>query len=158
MGDHGTAIMPVSGSWVGEYAYESDGGRPSVPFALTLRQQWLVRVSGVVVDGAGGMPEQGKIVGWLLGKRLRFQKLMPIARVVAEEGTRTLREALAFKGHPMIADTVHPPILYEGVLSDDGLGLIGTWRVEDFAVPLADGKRFARYPAYSGSWTAKRTG
>jgi hypothetical protein len=104
------------------------------------------------------MPEEGKIRGWLWGRRLHFQKLMPIARVAAEAGgTRTLRESLALKGYVLVADTAHPPILYQGVLSDDGLSLAGTWRVEEYAVPLADGKRFARSSAYSGSWTAKRS-
>jgi len=149
--------VDLSGVWSGEYRYDSDGPRPSVTFTLRLHQRLCGRIRGVVTDGSGGMPGEGRVVGVFRKERLQFQKFMPVARVRADVGTRPLKEHLAGAGHTLPGpDVPHPPILYDGVVSEGGSCVRGTWRIEEGLIPLADGVRAFRVPASCGSWEAKR--
>ncbi len=149
--------MNISGIWTGEYRYDPEVAGPTVTFTLVLTQGWIGRISGEVQDGPGGMPEAGRIAGRLRGSRMTFRKLMPVARILSGGGTRVLSEYAAEAGHDMPALAPHPPIVYEGVLSEDGTAAAGTWRVDDFVVGLADGMRALRFPGFSGSWVARRS-
>ena len=149
--------MNLSGTWTGEYS--DDFGTHPIDFTLTLNQRWLFRLREVVLDGVGGMPEDGLVEGWTCGTRIRFRKLMPIARVVVDGGTRTLREQLALRdGEILAGDPPHPPILYEGRVSSDGRSAAGTWRIAVHHVPLADGERSLRMGGITGTWKARRAG
>jgi hypothetical protein len=147
----------IGGVWTGEYRYDPEVAGPTVTFTLHLTQGWVGRISGEVFDGPGGMPEAGRIVGRLRGSRLTFLKLMPVAHILANGGTRILSEYAAEAGHDMAAHAPHPPIAYEGVVSKDGTAAAGTWRVDDFIVALADGVRALRFSGYNGSWVARRS-
>jgi hypothetical protein len=148
--------MNLTGIWTGEYSFDS--GAPAVAFTLTIRQDWLLRLRGGVLDGAGGMPEAGVVEGWTLGKRMRFRKLMPVARVAAEAGTRTLREHLALTSdHVLTTDPPHPPIHYEGHVATDARFITGRWTIPMRLVALADGTHALRIGGNSGSWRAHRT-
>lgn len=101
------------------------------------------------------MPEEGRIIGWCWSSRLRFRKLMPVARVGAPEGTKDLSTHLAALGHEVARRPAHPTIHYRGAVGDDALSVSGTWRLDAYVVPLKDG-RTARLPGSDGTWSARR--
>ncbi len=149
--------MNASGEWSGEYRYDSGSPGPT-PFKLNLKQDWLGRISGTVQDGQADMPEVGAVVGWVRGARLRFRKMMPVFRVTAGAGTVPLSEYLAASGELRVApDTPHPAVVYTGIVAADGKSVSGLWRVSTSVVRLADQQRALQFPAYSGSWVAKRS-
>ena len=146
----------VTGEWIGAYSYDPPIVRPSVSFRLRLTQSWLGRFSGVVLDGEGGMPEEGRVGGWLRGNRLSFKKQMPVFRVFDGGQTLPLSEYAAAKGWTVEPDTPHPPIRYEGVLSDDLQVVEGRWRTEACAVRLVGQLAALPFPACAGIWKAER--
>jgi hypothetical protein len=147
----------MSGVWMGEYRYDPASRAGPVSFTLRLRQSWFGRISGVVLDGPGGMPEEGQVVGKLRRRQLSFRKLMPISRVVAQGGTRPLKDLLTERGYHVSANPPHPPIIYDGLLSDDESSVCGVWRVEDYVVAFADGASAIQFSGYSGTWIAHRS-
>jgi hypothetical protein len=127
-----------------------------VTFTLELTQHWFGWITGVVNDGPGGMPEQGRVRGRCRRQRLSFRKRMPVARIVDQKATRPLSEYVAEQGHEVPPNTPHPVILYEGRVSEDGTSLSGRWHVNEHLLPLADGRHGLPLPGYSGTWTATR--
>ena len=148
----------VSGTWVGQYRYDPPVTLFPVPFQLMLKQTWLGRFSGTVSDGDGGMPELGTVSGWVRRGRISFTKLMPVLRVAADTGTLPFHEHAAKSGWAVEADTRHPPILYEGSLSDDGRRAEGIWRVEAWTLPVLGQLRAFEFPRFSGTWSAQHAG
>lgn len=148
--------MDVSGVWTGEYEYERSTVGRRFTFTLRLRQKLFGRVSGLVVDGPGGMPEEGLVVGRARGRRLTFWKHLPVARVLSEDGTRTLAEHAAGLGYEVDEATPHPPIRYDGVISDDGSRITGTWEVAEHVVPVSNAAKAIKSKGFRGTWCARR--
>jgi hypothetical protein len=146
----------LTGKWTGAYLYDAGPELAAVTFTLNLRHRWLGYISGSVIDGPGGMPEEGKVAGRLRGRQLLFRKLMPRFRVTAAKGTELASEHPPFERFAIPADAAHPPILYEGLVSDAGATASGVWRVAEHVVILEDGMQGLQFPGYSGSWTASR--
>jgi hypothetical protein len=171
MSGHQTGILPsnghdwdlvlaspavdAAGTWHGAYEYEPQDGASSVAFAMHLAQDERGRVFGTVTDGPGGMPEEGRIIGTCRRGRLQFLKLMPVARIGADDGTQEVAAMLAADGHEVDGPLEHPQILYEGRLTPDGRTMAGTWRLDDYAVPLKGGQS-ARINGARGVWSATR--
>ena len=124
---------------------------------MRLAQDADGHVSGTVSDGPGGMPEEGRIIGTARRGRLQFLKLMPVGRVGAADGTEEVLAFLAEAGHEADGPLEHPQILYEGRLTSDGRTVTGTWRLDDYRVPLKDGQTCTLAGA-RGVWSATRAG
>ena len=156
-GQEKQARINLSGTWTGEYQYAPPAVGVPAAFILNLRQGWLGRITGTVQDGPEGMPEEGKVTGWLRGNRLTFRKQMPVFRVASEGRTVPLAEYLAASGELRIsANMPHPSILYEGTAGGDGQSLSGVWNVSESVIRLAGQARALQFPGYKGSWVARR--
>jgi len=102
------------------------------------------------------MPEEGRVVGTLRRGLMRFRKFMPVARVRAGGATCELRSHAAEAGYQLARTSPHPPIVYEGVVAEDGTSAVGTWSVQAFVVPLSDRERVLQFSGYRGTWAARR--
>jgi hypothetical protein len=147
--------VDAAGIWHGEYRYEPEREGSPVAFTMQLAQDARGRVWGTVTEGPGGMPEEGRIIGTCRRGCLQFLKLMPVARVRDGEGTAEVSVFLAAAGHQVDGPVEHPQLLYEGRLAEDGRSVAGTWRLDDYVVPLKGGQS-ARIPGGSGVWSARR--
>jgi hypothetical protein len=147
--------VDATGTWHGEYRYGPEQGLAPVAFTLRLTQDTRGHLTGTVLEHPPGTPEEGRILGTCRRGRVDFLKLMPVARVSAANGTQELRIFLAEAGHAVDGPIEHPQILYQGRLAADGRTMSGTWRLDDYVVPLADGQVF-RLPGGEGAWAASR--
>jgi hypothetical protein len=149
--------VDAAGTWHGEYRFEPDHEGSPVAFTMQLAQDARGHVSGTVTEGPGGMPEEGRILGECRRGCLQFLKLMPVARVGVAQGTQEVSAFLAEAGHEVEGPVEHPQILYEGQLDADGRSVAGTWRLDDYVVPLKGGGT-VYVPGASGAWSARRGG
>jgi len=147
----------LRGGWVGEYGHDSTS-HALVPFRMELSHSWLVRLSGVVRDGEGGVPEEAALSGWLLGSKVRFQKRQLGFWVLDEGRTMPLRELASAKYGATVADVSQPPIMYVGTLTADGQSMSGSWRIRPNLVPFIGEDRGFSFPEITGTWNAKRRG
>jgi hypothetical protein len=110
-----------------------------------------------VNDGPGGMPEEGRIIGRCRRRRLDFLKLMPVARIGSPDGPQEVTAFLAAAGHEVDRAVEHPQLVYQGRLALDGRTVAGTWRLDDYVIPLKGGQT-AYMPGDRGFWSATRAG
>jgi hypothetical protein len=148
--------VDVSGIWHGEYRYEPAGENSPVTFTLRLTQDSAGVVVGTVVDGPGGMPDEGRIIGESRRGRLSFLKRMPVAHVLSPDTGTSVEVGVYLASHGYEpAGPVEHELLYQGRLSNDGRTLAGEWRLEGVVVPLKE-----NFPLYlgggRGTWTATR--
>ena len=146
----------VTGEWAGVYSYDPPVVRPPVSFRMHLRQSWLGRFSGSVVDGEGGMPGEGSVTGRLRRNELSFKKQMPVFFVFDGGQTVPLSEYAAGKGWTVDPDTPHLPIKYEGTISADERAIEGRWVAEAGALRLVGELRAVYFPSFAGTWKAER--
>jgi hypothetical protein len=154
--------VKVTGSWIGQYTYGAGYGEgiagTSVPFMLSLTENWLGKVSGYVRDDAsrGGMPERGRILGTRKRDELRFVKSMPNHYFTdANRKLVDLRSAWREQGVEPPAELPPHRIGYRGTLGADGETIAGEWAILPWQVDT-DEERI-EFGSGQGTWTAKRT-
>jgi hypothetical protein len=154
--ERGAAVIRQS-IWKGRYEYEPGTVGTPACFHLELRRLWLVRLVGIVQDDPPGMPEQGRVHGWLIGRRLWFRKQMPVFRIAAEGGTTPLAEWLPSVSPLQVSATArHPPLSYAGTISADGRRAAGTWHLAASQMRLSNDPRCIRLAGCQGTWSAER--
>jgi hypothetical protein len=147
--------VDAAGIWQGEFRYETVAEGSPVAFTMRLVQDARGVVSGTVTEGAGGSPEEGRIIGTCRRGRLQFLKLMPVARFRSAEGTQEVSAFLAVAGYEAEGPIEHPQLLYQGRLAPSGSTVEGTWRLDDYVVRLKDG-RAVYAQGGQGTWSASR--
>ena len=155
--------MKVTGTWFGQYTYgagyEHIAGK-SVPFTLSLTENWLGKVSGYVRDDAskGGQPERGRVLGARKKRELRFVKSMPKGYVTNPDGTLVdFRSAMTEQGIDLPAELPPHRIGYSGTIGDDGETITGEWTILPFEFETDEGEQLEFGGEGQGTWTAKRT-
>src|SRR6185436_20149698 len=110
----------LTGKWRGTYAYGPRYGAAAgkfVAFELDLKQTLLGFFWGHVRDDpATGLMEQGKIRGRVSGNSIWFWKMMPVGRMVLDDGTTiTMREMyVRTTGKPLAREIAAMPVRYDG--------------------------------------------
>jgi hypothetical protein len=126
--------MRMKGHWIGEYAFGPEYAHSPDPvrFELHLEDRWPGRFCGVVQDDPmRGMPEEGRVVGWQLFGRVRFEKLMPVNYAFAESGDLvSMREFYCKDTGQDPGEIPHPPVIYTGRFTGAGQReLRGRWKI-----------------------------
>lgn len=155
--------MKVSGTWLCEYTYGSEGyeqsgiAGTSVPFTMSLTEGWLRNVSGYVRDDAsrGGQPERGRIRGRRRGRVLEFLKIMPVHHVVDETGKMVEMRSFYRDRHGLELPADLPPhrIAYRGTIDETGEAIAGEWQI----VPWGRTAHGRPVSMGAGTWSARRT-
>jgi hypothetical protein len=82
---------------------------------------------------------------------------MPVCYVTGPDGRfLKLRDWLAAQDLICEGDPPHPPVLYKGELNENGEAR-GTWVIEPWEIPLADGMSLQMGRA-TGSWVIRVAG
>ena len=153
--------MKVTGTWLGQYTYGADYGPiagMSVPFSLSLTENWLGKVSGYVRDDAskGGMPERGRILGSRKQRELLFVKSMPNLYLTGEDRQPVdVRTVMAEQGIEVPGELPPHRIGYRGTVGEDGETMAGEWAILPWQVVTDEGA--FEGGSGQGTWTARRT-
>lgn len=134
-------LRKLAVEWTGSYAYGGDlsARMPTVAFDCRLATSWLGRLSGEIVDGAGGVPEPATIAGRVRGRRVTFEKRH--AHFWIDDGGEL----------KPLKDASVPPIRYVGEVTDGGRVVAGTWTFLEYHRPIGD--TMCRFPEIGGTWT-----
>ena len=149
--------MSVGGTWRGRYEYAPGIVGLPADFTLRLRELRFFRLVGTVQDDPPGMPEEGQVEGWVVGRWLTFCKRMPRFRVAGDNGSVPIAEWLGAHSQFRIAsETPHPPLRYRGTLNSDGQSASGVWRLGTSFIRLQGGTHALRLPGCHGTWSVRR--
>lgn len=136
----------MTSRWKGVYEYPkgfAEAPVGAVPFTMTLEHGWFGAISGAIVDGEGGIPEEARGAGRIVSRSMRFTKRYAHLWVPSSDGTL------------VILPGVSPsPVKYAGVLSFDGSEVSGVWSIAGRSF-LLEGSEMAIDSA-SGTWSARR--
>ncbi len=154
----------ISGSWAGQFSYDSNDAMPTLPpavkFTLEARSGWFGSFRGAVQDDlSAGVPEEATIKGRVSGTRVTFRKWYPRLYVVRGGKSVTIRDFHEAHGvDPPTNDPSPPPVRYRGEY-DPAEGVVrGTWRIERGVILLRFGWRSSgmAWGPVTGSWQMRR--
>ncbi|KGO93534.1 hypothetical protein [Flavobacterium subsaxonicum] len=121
----------MKGTWQGYYKHNNLKVQKIRKFAQTnftivIQSFDGKNFGGNVTDdlATGGMQGIGYIIGTLNNTAIAFEKLMPIATILTQDGSTQQQ------------DKPHSPLYYKGTLSADGTTAAGTWKFKNKIVML----------------------
>ncbi len=152
------------GTWRGTYSYNDPEMSLHTPAAVgfelrltqTRWQRFWRRFTGHVTDDAPfGVPDEGDIRGRCAGNRVSFTKLLPELYVTCSEGLMSLQDFLAAHNYSLQRRFAHPPIYYDGAVTEDG-SIAGTWLIKAWTLRLdAHGSKLP-FPRSTGTFQMRR--
>lgn len=154
----------LTGTWRGTYSYDdpemSRHAPAAVGFELHPRQTRWQRFWGsftgqVTDDAPWGVPGEGAVRGSCAGGRVRFTKLLPELYLTGSEGLISLREFLVAHDCQLRRHMVHPPIYYDGAVTEDG-SIAGTWLMAAMTLRLDAHGSELRFPRTTGTFQMRR--
>jgi hypothetical protein len=153
-------MNPLAGSWKGTYDYLEPEVKGSTRIGFTLEifggSSWRVR-GQVLDDPITGMEGCGTIRGWLVGRHIWFQKVMPYLQVTHDPKPIALVHYLeAHYGERLAGDPGRHAVSYRGVVDPDQHRVAGTWTLPHRRLVLTSG-RVIVMPFARGSWEMSRT-
>lgn len=160
------ASASVSGKWVGSYHYTrppslwSSQSFREVSFTLHLSQSERGEISGTCWDDPPHGPrEVAEIVGLNDGREIAFHKTYPVDFVSTPQGCKLLADYLLIDhGYRLSSPSKPEPMVYRGVLSDDGRMMMGSWIMRHRRVQVYNDEETLTFDLEGcyGSWSAVR--
>jgi hypothetical protein len=152
-------VQQLAGNWIGAYEYVEPHAKGSTKVGFTLEifdgPSWRVR-GRVLDDQLTGMAGFGTISGWSLGRRIWFQKVMPVWQLVADPKPIPLDDYLREQFGDRLADDPGPyAISYRGVIGPNLASVSGTWTLPRRRLFLSSG-RVMEFPLTRGGWKMRR--
>lgn len=154
----------ISGSWIGEYAYDvldiAKAPPPPVTFTLQARQGWFGLFRGTVQDDpTKSAPDPATIRGRVSGWMVSFQKCYSQLYMISGDRLVTLAEYVASRFNLQLQGNPAPTrIHYRGEYDEREDAVTGTWRIDRHRFRFrAGGKTVTMTKAGgSGRWTMRR--